>query len=126
MRFLFFLFCMVVSIFLHFDFSQIMAAEKPLFKNGESIYKWYCTPCHGDEGNGNGFNAKNLDPRPANHTDPKLMTRRTDEELSDAISGGGRRVGKSTLMPPWGNTFDKAKIKSLVQYLRKLCKCVEE
>jgi mono/diheme cytochrome c family protein len=115
---------------------QALADEKPpspLFDkaggrelDGGKLYAYYCTPCHGEKGDGNGFNAKNLDPRPAKHTDPNLMTRRTDEELFDAISGGGKRVGKSTLMPPWGNTFDKAQIKSLVQYLRKLCKCQVE
>lgn len=103
-----------------------MAVEKPVMKNGESIYKWYCTPCHGDKGDGKGFNAKNLDPRPANHTDPDLMTKRADEDLFDAISKGGKGVGKSTLMPPWGNTFSKTQIKSLVMYLRILCRCQEE
>jgi hypothetical protein len=51
------------------------------------------------------------------------MKKRTDKELYDATAGGGRYVGKSTLMPPWGNTFSKVQIKSLVLYLRKLCKC---
>ncbi len=103
-----------------------MAVEKPVIKNGESIYKWYCAPCHGIKGDGKGFNAKNLDPRPANHTDPDLMTKRTDDDLFEAISKGGKGVGKSTLMPPWGNTFSREQIKSLVQYLRKLCRCQEE
>lgn len=92
----------------------------------EKLYTHYCAPCHGTNGDGNGFNAKNLDPRPANHTDPNLMTKRTDDELFGAISGGGKGVGKSTLMPPWGETFDKARIESLVKYLRGLCRCQEE
>ncbi len=87
---------------------------------------WYCTPCHGTKGDGKGFNAKNLDPRPANHTDANFMSKKTDKDLYDAISGGGKAVGKAALMPPWGNTFDKAQIKSLVLYLRNLCKCKEE
>ncbi len=97
-----------------------MAVEKPVIKNGESIYKWYCAPCHGDKGDGRGFNAKNLDPRPANHTDPALMTKRTDNDLFEAISGGGKRVGKSTLMPPWGNTFNREQIKSLGSVFEKI------
>ncbi|HDH53494.1 MAG TPA: c-type cytochrome [Nitrospirae bacterium] len=91
--------------------------------NGKKIYTHYCTPCHGIKGDGKGFNAKNLDPRPANHTNIGLMNSRTDKELYDAISGGGRFVGKSTLMPPWGRTLNKSQIESLVLYLRKLCKC---
>ena len=94
--------------------------------NGEKLYSHYCTPCHGFDGDGKGFNAKNLDPRPANHTDGGFMKKRTDKELYDAVSGGGKTVGKSTLMPPWGNTFNETQIKSLVLYLRKLCGCEGE
>ncbi|HDH06612.1 MAG TPA: cytochrome c [Nitrospirae bacterium] len=91
--------------------------------DGKKTYTHYCSPCHGTKGDGKGFNAKNLDPRPANHTNIKLMSRRTDKELYVAISNGGRFVGKSTLMPPWGGTLNKSQIESLVLYLRKLCKC---
>ncbi|MBI5410032.1 MAG: cytochrome c [Nitrospirae bacterium] len=94
--------------------------------DGEKIYTHYCSACHGNKGDGKGFNAKNLDPRPANHTDAVFMSKRTDKELFDAVSGGGRAVGKAAIMPPWGNTFDKGQIKSLVQYLRKMCRCQEE
>lgn len=101
-------------------------ASTPTLTEGEKIYKWYCTPCHGIKGDGKGFNAKNLDPRPADHTDVEFMSKRTNKELFDAISGGGKGVGKSTLMPPWGNTFNETQIKSLVLYLRELCKCQGE
>ncbi|MBI5196327.1 MAG: cytochrome c [Nitrospirae bacterium] len=99
---------------------------KTSLKEGEKIYVQYCTPCHGFNGDGKGFNAKNLDPRPANHTDGGFMKKRMDKELYDAVSGGGKAVGKSTLMPPWGNTFNETQIKSLISYLRKLCGCEGE
>jgi len=107
-------------------FAPAYAKDKPSLSAGEKTYQQYCAPCHGDKGDGNGFNARHLDPRPANHTDAGFMSKRTDTELFDAISGGGRTVGKAAIMPPWGNTLDKAQIKSLVQYLRKLCRCTEE
>ena len=93
--------------------------------NGEKLYGWYCTSCHGKSGNGKGSNAKNLDPRPANHTDPELMGRRSNKDLSDAVSGGGKMIGKATLMPPWGEVFSKTQIESLVIYMRTLCRCTE-
>ncbi len=99
------------------------AKEQSSLAGGEKLYKRYCSPCHGIKGDGKGFNAKNLDPRPANHTDAGLMNRRTDKELYDVIDGGGRSVGKSTLMPPWGRNFSGTEIRSLVLYLRKLCRC---
>lgn len=119
--------CAVLYIFafLFFSLHNASAEAEPALKAKE-LYKCYCTPCHGLKGNGDGFNAKNLDPRPAKHADPNFMTRRTDQELFDAISVGGKGIGKSTLMPPWGNTFDKGQIESLVQYLRKLCRCQGE
>ncbi len=90
---------------------------------GKRIYMHYCASCHGDQGNGKGFNAKNLDPRPANHTDTKLMSRRSNKDLHDAVRGGGRMVGKATLMPPWGEVLNMTEIESLVSYMRKLCAC---
>jgi len=90
---------------------------------GERIYKHYCIPCHGINGDGKGFNAKYLDPKPADHTNAKEMGKRTDEKLFDTIYGGGKSVGKSTFMPPWGGTFTEKQIGSLVLYLRKLCEC---
>ena len=98
----------------------------PSLADSEKTYQQYCAPCHGDRGDGNGFNAKNLDPRPANHTDAVFMSKRSDRELFDAISGGGRAVGKAAIMPPWGNTLNTSQIKYLVRYLRKLCGCDSE
>ena len=97
--------------------------NNPSIAQGGKMYMHYCTACHGNKGDGKGFNAKNLDPRPAVHTDAAFMIKRTNKELSDAISGGGRTIGKSTLMPPWGKTLSDTQVQSLVLYLRKLCKC---
>ena len=93
------------------------------FKEGKRVYLHYCAPCHGKKGNGKGFNARYLDPRPANHTDSEFMSRRTDGDLFDVIYGGGRAVGRSPLMPPWGETLSEDEIKSLIIYLRWLCRC---
>ncbi len=94
--------------------------------DGKKLYRWYCAPCHGIKGDGKGFNAGNLDPRPANHTDIRLMSRRSDRELNEAIAGGGKAAGKSTLMPPWGYTLNTSQIRALILYLRKLCSCQGE
>jgi cytochrome c oxidase cbb3-type subunit 3 len=102
---------------------QVQAKIKPSLVNGKRLYMHYCTPCHGIKGDGKGFNAKNLDPRPANHTDTEFMSKRTDKDLYEVISGGGRAVGKSSLMPSWGNTFNESQIRSLILYLRRLCRC---
>lgn len=101
----------------------VMEDRKPLFDKGKKLYAHYCTPCHGINGNGKGFNAKNLDPRPADHTNTQFMRKRSDKDLYDAIRGGGKAVGKSPLMPPWGKTLNDEQIKALILYLRYLCGC---
>ena len=90
---------------------------------GKVTYKHYCTPCHGMKGDGNGFNAGRLLVKPANHTDAKFMSERSDSKLFDTINLGGVEVSKSTLMPPWGVALGDEKIKSVILYLRELCQC---
>lgn len=109
--------------FISLSFIDAQAEEGLSLIEGERIYMHYCASCHGNKGNGKGFNSKNLDPRPANHTDAELMSRRSNKDLSEAVSGGGKMVGKATLMPPWGEVLSKTQIGSLVMYLRKLCSC---
>lgn len=121
--------CLIVLFFLAAGFIAVpadipyAAHADDSSENGRNLYRRYCSPCHGIKGDGKGFNAKNLDPRPASHADRKLMKKRTNDELYDVIEGGGRSAGKSTLMPPWGNTFSESRMKSLVLYMRKLCRC---
>jgi len=90
---------------------------------GRLTYMHYCTPCHGEKGDGNGFNAGHLLVKPANHTDAKFMSERNDQKLFDTVNLGGVEVSKSTLMPPWGAALGDEKIKSVVLYLRELCQC---
>jgi len=105
---------------------SVQASERPSVSEGRKLYMHYCTPCHGIRGDGMGFNAENLDPRPANHTDSRFMSKRTDRDLYEVIKGGGRAVGKATLMPPWGGNLNDTQIKSLILYLRRLCMCKHE
>jgi mono/diheme cytochrome c family protein len=112
-----------IFLALHFSGYLAHAGQTGTVGDEEKVYAHYCAPCHGIKGDGKGFNAQHLDPRPANHRDAQFMNRRSDRELHDAIKGGGKAVGKSTLMPPWGETLSETQISSLVSYLRKLCKC---
>jgi mono/diheme cytochrome c family protein len=115
-------FCTFFIVF-YSSSARAQTEEQAFIIYGEKIYLHYCAPCHGAQGDGKGFNARNLDPRPAKHNDAVLMDKRRDKDLFDAISLGGRGIGKSTLMPPWGDSLKKSQINSLVQFLRKLCNC---
>jgi mono/diheme cytochrome c family protein len=88
--------------------------------NGKKLFEHYCATCHGATGEGDGFNAFNLNPKPRNVADREAMKNISDQQLFDAISQGGGERGKSNLMPPWGHTLNDRQIRYLVAYLRTL------
>ncbi len=90
-------------------------------RQGKVLFRKYCAICHGDDGKGDGFNAYNLDPKPRDFTDATLMHSLTDDRIFRVISGGGRSVNKSSLMPSWGGRLQKDEINYLVTYVRSFC-----
>ena len=92
-------------------------------RDAPSLYATYCAACHGATGRGDGPNAAYLPVKPAQHASREAMSRRPDDELFDAIAGGGAVMGKSPRMPPFGATLSRGEITSLVRHIRELCKC---
>lgn len=86
----------------------------------ELAYRTYCTPCHGLAGNGKGINVPVMSVQPRDHTDTREMGTRSDQDLFNAITGGGPAVGKSALMPKWRSSFSDEQVWALVRHLRKL------
>ncbi|HEX8369375.1 MAG TPA: c-type cytochrome [Pyrinomonadaceae bacterium] len=89
-------------------------------ERSESLYKIYCSQCHGVNGNGKGINAPSLFVAPRNHTSFDEMSILNDDRISAAVKFGGAAVGKSSLMPAWNGILSDADIQLLVVYLRKL------
>lgn len=87
---------------------------------GKQVYQTYCSGCHGDKGQGDGFNAFNLDPHPRDLSDPVFQKGKSNADLADTIRRGGAGVGLSSLMPPWGHTLDVRHVDAVVLYLRSL------
>lgn len=87
---------------------------------GRQVYQRYCAGCHGDTGQGDGFNSFNLDPRPRDLGDSKFQKSKSNAELADAVRRGGAGVGLSSLMPPWGRTLDARHVDAVVLYVRSL------
>jgi len=88
--------------------------------NGRKLYEQYCLICHGATGEGDGFNAFNLSPRPRDFTEVNVKAPLSDRDLLDAIRRGGFARGKSSLMPGWGFTLSERQMRYLVAYLRTL------
>lgn len=89
--------------------------------HGKTLYRVYCTQCHGVAGNGKGVNAAFMSIQPRDHTDAAEMGARTDADLFKAIKEGGKAVNKSVLMPSWSANLGDDDIHALVAYLRELC-----
>lgn len=87
---------------------------------GRAIYRRLCYVCHGPDGKGDGPNSPMLEPKPRDLTSEQFWAQTTDERVQYAITEGGRSVGKSPLMPPWGLTLSKSDIQDVIAYLRTL------
>jgi mono/diheme cytochrome c family protein len=88
--------------------------------NGKKLFQHYCAVCHGLSGEGDGFNAFNLNPKPRDLADREAMKSLSDEQLFNVISQGGAERGKSNLMPPWGHALNERQIRYLIAYVRTL------
>ena len=102
---------------------QPMKTEIATTPTGAALYARHCVACHGERGKGDGPNARFLPVRPAAHADPVQMSSRSNDRLFDAIHGGGYPLGRSVMMPAFGETLTRAEIWLLVGHVRMLCGC---
>ncbi|QPJ66214.1 MAG: c-type cytochrome [Candidatus Nitrohelix vancouverensis] len=85
---------------------------------GKTVYKAYCSHCHGVSGAGDGYNSEFLDKDPAELSDTVFLAKRSNDRLYRAIKHGGLDVKKSFLMPSFGKTLSDEEIWSLVIWIR--------
>jgi len=90
---------------------------------GAALYAKNCAMCHGDQGRGDGFNARYLNPPPTDLTNAVHMSTRTDDTLYDVLHVGGFLLDKSHRMPPWGERLTHDELRALVTHIRTLCQC---
>lgn len=91
--------------------------------SGAALYQRICAHCHGTGGQGDGWNARYLPVRPTAHADATQMSERTDDTIYDGIAAGGYILGRSNRMPGFGDMLSPREIRSLVAYIRELCRC---
>lgn len=84
------------------------------------LYTHYCAVCHGKTGEGDGFNAFNLDPKPKSFADSTLLNKFTSRYLLDVITLGGESVGLSNMMPPYGRNLSEVEALEVAQYVKRL------
>lgn len=95
---------------------------------GAKIAREQCAKCHGKTGKGDGEMLQKFKkmgvvvPDPVAWNDAAAISEWTDEQLVAIIEKGGKGVGKSKMMPPWGDQLSQTEIADLVAYIRSLAK----
>lgn len=87
---------------------------------GKHWYYFYCVSCHGWQGQGDGPNAIEMDPRPRPLTKGDYMNKRTNVQIFGTIKGGGVAVELADAMPAWGNVLQDQDIWNVVAFLRAI------
>jgi len=85
----------------------------------KKLYQQYCSVCHGEEGKGDGFNAFNLNPKPADLNEVCKVNEA--EYIIRVVTEGTKAVGKSSLCPPYGRTIQMEGINAIISYIDLTC-----
>jgi mono/diheme cytochrome c family protein len=91
-----------------------VAGGPPDTATGQAIYETRCSPCHGNEGGGDGPAAAAIDPRPRNFRDSGFWRGRTPEQLRLVVKQGK----PGTLMAPFEGVLSDAEIDDVVAYVQ--------
>jgi mono/diheme cytochrome c family protein len=86
---------------------------------GNRLNGQYCERCHNPESTVvRVSNYDNLEIKPHPFSEGDTYNAISDADLAAVIGHGGPALGKSALMPAWGNTLSKADIQALIAYIR--------
>ena len=95
--------------------AYLFAVTDPV-RRGEVVFKTNCILCHGVKGDGKGRASVLFDPPPADLT----RSEKNDEYKRMIITMGGKAMGRSEVMPVWGEQISAQEIDDVVAYLRTI------
>jgi len=98
------------------DVVAYLAVVTSPLKRGEAVFKANCILCHGVKGDGKGRASVLFNPPPANLT----RSDKNDQYKTMIITYGGAAMGRSPVMPVWGEQLSSQEIEDVVNYLRTL------
>lgn len=87
---------------------------------GKRLFYERCVWCHADATPAGPSNRSNLKPMPALMNDGATLNGLSDEYLQNIITLGGSAMGKSAMMPPWGQTLTREELRAIVAYTRAI------
>jgi mono/diheme cytochrome c family protein len=100
-----------LALMMFFTYRSDAAEGKGNPEAGRLVFKKNCVGCHGKNGEGLGPMSKL-----PNFRDVKTMIARSDKDLFDKITHGGKGTG----MPAWGSVISEKDRWNLVAYIRSL------
>ena len=85
-------------------------------RRGEAVFKANCLLCHGVKGDGKGRASVLFNPPPADltHSD------KNDDYKRMIITLGGAAMGRSEVMPVWGEQLSHQEIEDVIKYIHTL------
>ena len=95
---------------------EFKATEDAAIVRGRIVFQTFCILCHGADGEGDGRAAKIHNPKPANLT----LSFLSDDQKELIIRDGGASVGRSAVMPAWGEHLTDEQISDVIAFLRKI------
>ncbi len=98
------------------DVTAYLALLDNAVRRGEVVFKTNCVLCHGVKGDGKGRASVLYNPPPANLT----LSDKNDMYKEMIITNGGAAMGRSAVMPVWGEQLSPQEIKDVVAYLRTI------
>ena len=87
---------------------------------GKRIFNNKCVWCHADATPAGPSNRSNLSPTPPLFTDGATFNSLNDDFMRNTITLGGSAMGKSAIMPPWGQTLTQDDIRAVISYERTI------
>jgi mono/diheme cytochrome c family protein len=85
---------------------------------GKRVFYEKCVWCHADETPAGPSNRSNLTATPPLINDGQTFNSLSDEFMQNTITLGGSAMGKSGMMPPWGQTLTHDEIRAVISYAR--------
>ena len=86
-------------------------------ERGAVLHEENCAECHGYDGKAEVI-VMHMDEPPRDETDVEYMKTLSDLFLYLAICKGGEPVGRSIVMPAWGDFFTDQEIRDLIAHVR--------
>ncbi len=87
---------------------------------GKLVFYQQCVWCHADATPAGPSNRSNVTPTPPLMNDGTMFNGMSDAYLQQIIAAGGRAMGKSAMMPPYGKSLTPSEIRNVVAYMRAI------